>query len=566
MGLELLDNLKVGDEVDFDIWAVHPDYSDMADEWQKCRDCYIGERAVKAAKLDDNSLPGTRYLPSLTEQTTAEYNAYRDRAQWYGATSRTVDAYLGMIFRKPVSFRARHDDNEDKELDKFIEKYLDSMAVDGKNMNEFSHEVTEEIIVTNRVGILIDAPESGDLPPTLAEIEAKGIFPRLSLYKTESIINWHIVQEKGKDIPVLFVLYEPEEMFETDTLRTTLIDSFRVLYLENWETPGLRRYKQIRFRVLSDRHGRKEKLEVSSVAYPSVLGKPLDHIPFYILTDQGLDYKRIRPPMISPLSTVNIGHYRNSADLEHECHMVALKTLVFPGWDRKTYGNPKVGGAMAVPKDCVVQLLEPSSDSSIRDEMVLKEARLAVLGAERISQKQRYLPSASVAEITASAEASVIQNFLTSLNLAMNTVVTAAIAWAKPTWPEWEDGELNVQCIINTDLADNALTGADLVNFIKAYQQGGISLDTLYYNLERREIYPAGWSKEKEIESLHKTRDLILDAAMEKIVNGETENPYFPQTETDDKSSSGDKQTSSEGRGDDQSVQAIGTKARVRRS
>lgn len=560
MAFEFLETLQEGDIFSPNPNVKHPFYEDMRDEWEKCRDCYAGEKQVK--------FQGTKYLPRLGDQTDDQYNNYRMRAQFYGATNRTVEAYLGMIFRKPVTFTANYNGEATDEFNKFVQRYLDTLTVDSKNINEFAHQITEELIVTNRIGILIDMPNVDD-DLSIADYEKYGIHPRLSVYRAETIFNWFVVKENGRSMPIMYVLYEPYQTYEKASFESKTLPGYRILYLENYQDMTNRRYKNIRVRAENTLGYEAGPLRVDSITYPLNNGEYIKEIPFYVLSDQGVDYDRVRLPMISDLANVNLGHYRNSADLENELHFVSLKTIAYPGWDVKVNGNPRVGGAISTPRDQVPVLLEPSSDSSIREEMTLKEARLAVLGAERISQKQRYLPSASVAEITASAEASVIQNFLTSLNLSINRIIRAAIEWTKPLWPEYSEGEIEINVQVNTDLAENSLTGADLVNFVAAYQQGGISLDTLYYNLERREIYPTGWSKEKEWMSLLKTKDLILSEAMTNIVEGGTNNPFFREEEESDNGQRSDStagETRSSGTGADVTVRDIGTSARVRSS
>jgi hypothetical protein len=55
-----------------------------------------GEDAVKAA--------GTRYLPRLDSQSEEEYAAYKERASFFGATPRTLEEYLDLVFRRaPVT-------------------------------------------------------------------------------------------------------------------------------------------------------------------------------------------------------------------------------------------------------------------------------------------------------------------------------------------------------------------------------------------------------------------------------------------------------------------------------
>jgi hypothetical protein len=56
------------------------------------RDVFAGEDALKVA--------GGRYPPQLDAQTSEEYNAYRARASYINSTARTVDGFVGLIFRR----------------------------------------------------------------------------------------------------------------------------------------------------------------------------------------------------------------------------------------------------------------------------------------------------------------------------------------------------------------------------------------------------------------------------------------------------------------------------------
>ena len=74
-------------------------YAAMADRWRTARDCVIGGNAVKAG--------GTRYLPPLAghnpNSPTDDYRAYLQRALFFNACARTIEALAGMIFRaEPV--------------------------------------------------------------------------------------------------------------------------------------------------------------------------------------------------------------------------------------------------------------------------------------------------------------------------------------------------------------------------------------------------------------------------------------------------------------------------------
>ncbi len=72
--------------------STHPDYDAAAPAWSRARDVLAGEDAVKAA--------GQRYLPRLDSQSDEEYAAYKVRASFFGATRRTLEEYLDLVFRR----------------------------------------------------------------------------------------------------------------------------------------------------------------------------------------------------------------------------------------------------------------------------------------------------------------------------------------------------------------------------------------------------------------------------------------------------------------------------------
>src|SRR5215469_12635817 len=76
--------------------ATHPDYDAAAQGWARARDVLAGEDAIKAAKEE--------YLPKLDSQSDDDYAAYLMRASFFGATARTLEEFLDLIFRRAPTF------------------------------------------------------------------------------------------------------------------------------------------------------------------------------------------------------------------------------------------------------------------------------------------------------------------------------------------------------------------------------------------------------------------------------------------------------------------------------
>ena len=81
----------------------HSEYDANAFAWQRARDVFAGEDAIKAA--------GEKYLPRLDCQDDAEYLAYKNRALLFNAVARTGDGFVGLIFRRDPTFKLPADNS-----------------------------------------------------------------------------------------------------------------------------------------------------------------------------------------------------------------------------------------------------------------------------------------------------------------------------------------------------------------------------------------------------------------------------------------------------------------------
>ena len=79
------------------VQSTHPDYDANLVAWQRARDVFAGEDAVKSA--------AEKYLPRLDCQDDKEYLAYKNRAAFFNASARTADGFVGLIFRRDPTFK-----------------------------------------------------------------------------------------------------------------------------------------------------------------------------------------------------------------------------------------------------------------------------------------------------------------------------------------------------------------------------------------------------------------------------------------------------------------------------
>ena len=74
----------------------HPSYNNWAHKAVKTRTVIAGEEEVKSA--------GEMFLPHLNGLSRAEYEDYKERAQFYNASRRTLSALVGSVFRRGATF------------------------------------------------------------------------------------------------------------------------------------------------------------------------------------------------------------------------------------------------------------------------------------------------------------------------------------------------------------------------------------------------------------------------------------------------------------------------------
>ncbi|TXH13694.1 MAG: hypothetical protein E6R03_10905, partial [Hyphomicrobiaceae bacterium] len=163
----------------------HPQFLASSLKWQRARDVTGGEDRVKAA--------GELYLPKLTDQSPDEYHAYKSRALFFNASSRTVEAFTGMIFRKEPT----------EELPAELDDFKADANLHGQSFFDYQKAIIREVLTVGRAGTLVDWSDD----------EAR---PYVARYEAEQILNWKTGRVGGKTVLTLVVL---KESVDADEIR-----------------------------------------------------------------------------------------------------------------------------------------------------------------------------------------------------------------------------------------------------------------------------------------------------------------------------------------------------------
>jgi hypothetical protein len=437
----------------------HPEYKDRKEDWEKCRDAFEGQGAIKHA--------GTKYLPKLSEQTNEDYQAYKTRALFYSITSKTISALVGMattkhpVMKYPEELKPYFEDNS------------------GVQFHELLSASLSENLLMGRYGVLVDRPVEGG-PPTIAG------------YTAENVLNWR-TDTQGN--PVLVVLRE--NVIEQDEEDEFILESYtryRVLRLVN----GV--YTQF---IYDD----DDKL-VGPPIVPTNLGQTMDYIPFYMVNPYGIGFDMSKPPVLD-IVDINISHYRTSADLEHGRHYTGLPVPVVSGVDSST--KLRIGSMVAwVLPDVHAKAyyLEFTGQGLVSLEKALseKQSQLASLSARLIGQSSNGSEAADTVRLRYMSETASLAAVVRAVEALLNKVYRclAKMDGLDPT---------TVMITMDKEFLDNRLSGANLREIVRAYLDGGLSKETLVYNLRRGDVISPDRTDSEETKALDDVKAEMMKTA-----------------------------------------------------
>lgn len=418
----------------------HPTYLIYEDDWTDCRQCFEGQRAVKAA--------GVRHLPKLKGQNDEEYSAYKKRALFYSITSKTISALIGMAMDKPPELKFPEKMKsyfEDRSGTQFFELFANSLT---------------EIILTGRIGVLIDRPAGGGKP-------------FVSLYNTEAIYNW-ATSEDGQLIMVVL----RETYLEADSADP---------YVQNVKT-RYRKLEIVNGKLVITIHTQSAKDGPFTESAPTTIqntGVQMEFIPFFVARPSGIGIEPEKPPMLD-IVDINLSHYRTSADLEHGRHFTGLPTPYVTGADSEVKLNIGSTSAWVIPNhNSKVGFLEFTGQGlqSLEKAMVEKQSQLASLSARLIDNSSRGSEAAETVKLRYMSETASLRTIVRSvealLNLVYNTIAVM-------------EGEADNSVIVSLhkDFLDGRMSAAELKAWTEAYLKGAVSKEMLIHALKRGDALP----------------------------------------------------------------------------
>lgn len=467
----------------------HADYGTMAPRWKRCRDVSAGQDAVHVA--------GILYLPKLKDQSEDDYKAYVMRATFYNATWRTIVGLIGMMLRQPPAVEAPEN----------VKLLLDDVDAAGEPMQLFSQNVCEQALTVGRLGILVDVPavvSAEGKAPTLADARAQNIRPTMQLYRAESIINWKTGRYNNQTVLTLVVLKEVEEI-AVDEWSTKNEDRWRELSLVNGK---------YRVRVFKKKDNTQGVLatdfeQIGNDIFPVMEGKTMDFIPFVFLGTDDTSCDVDEPPLID-LVNVNLSHYRTQADYAHGCHFTGLPTLFLAGFkkempDEKIYIGSEAA-IVSANENAKATFVEFTGQGlqSLKEKLDREEQHMAVLGARMLEPQKKAQESPDSASIRRKGEEAMLSSVAQAISLGLTQCLKWFCMFAGT--PE----VASVKYELNRDFYPMKMDSVTLTALVGAWQQGAISYDTLFKNLQQGEIIDQETTAEEEQSAVEQQQQTFI--------------------------------------------------------
>jgi hypothetical protein len=442
---------------------VREEVKKLIPQYYKIRDCIEGEDAIKKA--------GVKYLPrpnatDVSAENAARYDSYKERAIFYNVTQNTLAGMVGQIFMRDPVWE--------------VPTSLDATVTDanggGVSLVQLAKRCSYFVVPMGRSGVLSDYPVKEEAV-SKAELEAGEIRPTLNVYAPWDIINWRKIVKGAQELFSLVVLQETY-VIEDDGFEMKKGTQWRVLQLND---AGF-------YSVTIWRKGGEAIYQIVKGPYfpTDAKGNLWEEIPFKFVGSENNDDMPDLPPMYS-IASINIAHYRNSADYEESCYMVGQPTPYFSGlteeWVNQVLkGSIALGsrGAVPLPVGGDAGLLQCEPNIMPMEAMLHKEKQMVALGAKLIEQASvQRTATESVLESTAE------MSTLSSCAKNISAAIEQGLKWCARFAGVDEE---SIKFELNTDFDLAKMNAQERAQLIAEWQAGAIAFEEMRSNLRHAGI------------------------------------------------------------------------------
>jgi len=459
-----------------DVTFQHGDYAENYDAWETVEDACAGEKEVKDK--------GVKYLPKpnpadKSAQNAMRYDQYKARAVYYNVSRRTLQSLTGACFAK----------NPTLIVPPVLGYVADNIDGQGLSIYQQSQVAVSEVIQKGRVGILVDYPQTS-AQASLADMQSGRIRSTIALYEAEDIINWRTEKVGANQVLSLVVLKECAEQVSADGFGTEEVDQYRALRLID----GIYVIELYQF------NSKTQSWDMISQNIPlNSSGGAWKNIPFSFIGSIS-NSASCDPAPLYDLATLNLAHYRNSADYEDSVYMTGQPQAWISGlteewrdWLQKEGIYIGARAAMLLPNGGNFGIAQAQPNSLAKEAMDAKEAQMKAIGARLIT------PGSAVKTATEAQSENESEHSVVSLIAAnVSEAYTLALNWMG----EWMGVTGTMEYTLHVEPGKFSVDGVMLTALVGANQSGKLPDSDLFRIMRKMDVIDAEKSDEQIREEL----------------------------------------------------------------
>jgi hypothetical protein len=414
-----------------------------------------------------------RYLPQEPRELDESYDNRLARSVCPPFYLRLERMLAGMLTRKPVRLNETAD---------AIREHLFDIDLQGNDLNVWTYETTRKMVRYGHVGVLVDAPTSG-----------QNGRPYWVTYTPRDILGFRTEMIDGE--VKLTQLRLQEKVSVPDGLYgEKIIDQIRLLTRGGFEIHQ------------KDKKNKFVKVDEGATT--------LTEIPFSVAYANRLNLLESRPPM-SDIAELNLKAYQIQSDLDNQLHISAVPMLAFYGFPQNSEEvTAGPGEAIAFPAEGRAEYIEPAGRSY--------DAQFKRL--EVLSGQINELGLAAVLGQKLSAETAEAKRIDRSQGDSTMMVVAQQMQDMIDNCLQFHGEYINAEagsCFVNRDFLSQRLEPQEIQALLQLYTSGSITQETLLKQLHEGEVLGDEFDVEEEIESTQNGG--LIEMAQPKEVDNKAE-------------------------------------------
>ncbi len=393
-----------------------------------------------------------KYLPQEPRELDESYDNRLARSVCPPFYLRLERMLAGMLTRKPVRLNETSDE---------IRESLFNVDLQGNDLNVWTYETTRKMVRYGHVGVLVDAPASGNGRPYWVTYTPRDILG----FRTEMVDG----QIKFTQLRLSEKVAIPDGEYGEK-----IIEQVRLL------TPG-------NFQIY-----RKNKNNKFSLFEEGTMD--VDEIPFSVAYSNRINLLESRPPM-ADIAELNLKAYQIQSDLDNQLHISAVPMLAFYGFPQQSEEvTAGPGEAIAFPADGRAEYIEPAGRSY--------EAQFKRL--DNLSNQINELGLAAVLGQKLSAETAEAKRIDRSQGDSTMMVVAQQMQDMIDNCLVFHSKYTGTDAgssFVNRDFLSQRLDPQEIQALLQLYTAGSISQETLLKQLHEGEVLGDEFEVEEEIEA-----------------------------------------------------------------